>query len=149
MKFYPIISDKDVHFTGAIAQNGMETESLDLDSHLQSIGVNEIFIRSVSVQSKENLEWDVYLFGDNNFNNTDLDLDRFTDNFNFPLTSGLQIGGANQYYYPSPSNNIQIPYKDEDLTSKMHVGLVCRTAGGKSAGTAGQVVIRFMVDIVR
>lgn len=136
-------SDKDTHFTGALAQNAIEVESINFPSIWRTAGVNECIIEGLSIQSDQNLEWDVYIFTSSEFDNTDLDLDVMIDMFNFPTTAGKTIAGANQYYYPFPANNISIPYSDAENTGKLHVGLVNRSATGKNAGATGEIVIRF------
>lgn len=134
-------SDKDTHFSGALAQNAIEFENITFPSYW--IGIKECIIEGISIQSDQNLEWDVMLFSKSSAEDTDLDLDTFIDFFNFPSTSGKQIAGAGQYYYAFPANIMAIPYRDEDIKSQLHVGLVNRSATAKNAGATGEVKIRF------
>lgn len=140
-----IDSDKDTHFAGAIAQNAMEVESLDFPSDWADISLYSIIIESITIQSDQNLEWDVYLWTDGAVDETDLDTDKFLDYFNFPASSGKQVAGANQFYYAAPSNQMNIPYYDSDKASKLHVGLVNKSASSKNAGATGEVKLRFAV----
>ena len=140
-----IKSDKDTHFSGALAQNAAEVEALNFPTDWVTLGISDIIIESVSIQSDQNLEWDVMLFSTDGTTDTDLDLDTFTDFFNFATTSGKQIGAANQFYYSSPSNNLQIPYKNTQNRSKLHVALVNRSATGKNAGATGEFTVEFAV----
>lgn len=141
-------SDKDTHFTGALIQNAVEHENLDLPDDLATLEADEFIVESIIVQSKENLEWDVYLFANASNTNTDYDLDTFVDQTNFTVASGKRIAGANQYYYPTPV--MGIPYKITDPeTGKIHVALVNRSAGAKSAGAAGEIVIGIKLSPIR
>lgn len=144
-----VVSDKDSHFTGGIAQNAMETESISFPSDWGVLGLNECIVESVSIQADQNLEWDVYIWEGSEFNNADIDLDTFLDYFNFPTTSGKQIGATAQFYYASVANNVAIPYRDKDKTSKLHVGLVNRSATAKNAGATGEITIKFNVRPIR
>ena len=78
-----------------------------------------------------------------------LDLDTFLDYFNFPTTSGKQLGGTAQFYYASVSNNVAIPYRDNDKTSKLHISLVNRSATAKNAGATGEIVVKIAVRPIR
>lgn len=142
---YFIDSDKDTHFTGALIQNAIENESIAFPSILTDTGVHGLLIVGISVQADEQLDWDIILWGKSTFSSTDLDSDNFIDFFNFPTASGKRIAGANQYYWASPANNVEVFYKDLDNSGKLHVGLVNRNAGAKTAGAAGEIKIRFSV----
>lgn len=143
---YYLDSDKDTHFTGVLAQNAIENESIDFPDLMGGVGVTDIIIEGISIQSDQNLEWDIILWSDDSYNTTDLDTADMVDYFNFPAASGKQIAGANQYYYPLPANYISIPYRSKD--SKMHVGLINRSATAKNAGATGEVKVRFMIEPV-
>ena len=140
-----IKSDKDTHFSGALAQNAIEIEALDFPSDWQKINVTSIIIESISIMSDQNLEWDVLLFSTDGTTDTDLDIDSFTDFFNYATTSGKQAAGAGPFYYSSPSNNLQIPYKNAQNKSKLHVALVNRSATSKNAGATGEFTVEFVV----
>lgn len=135
-------TDKDTHFTSGLAQHAMETESVAFPSDWGTIGIDECIIESIVIQADQNLEWDIYIWSEAEVDNTDIDLDKFVDYANFPTTSGKQIGAANQFYYASPANNVKIPYKDQDHTQKIHVGLVNRSATAKNAGATGEIKLR-------
>ena len=144
-----IITDKDTHFTGALATNVVEHEDIDYPSDWGVLGLNEMIIESVSIQSDQNLEWDVFIWSGAENLNADLDLDTFLDYFNFPTTSGKQLGGTAQFYYASVSNNVAIPYRDNDKTSKLHISLVNRSATAKNAGATGEIVVKIAVRPIR
>ena len=133
------------NFTEALASDAIEIESLSLPDSWSKVELHEGIIESVTVQSKQNLEWDVFIFSSALGPTSDLDNDTFIDLFNFPKTEAIQIGGAGQYYCSSPSNHIAVPYKDQDLTSKLHIGLVNRGRIAKYAGVNGEVKIRIVM----
>lgn len=144
-----IRSDKDTHFTGALVQNAKEDESISFPGEISEIGVRELLITGASIQSDQNLEWDIFLWRNNNFDNTDLDIDGFVDFINFTAASGKQIAGAGQFYYPS-SSNMAIPYRvDYPSLSQIHCSLVNRSAAAKNAGATGEIAVEFMVRPVR
>lgn len=135
-----IDSDKDTHFTGAIAQNAMELEAIDLPADWQTAKIREIVIEGISIQADQNLEWDVFIFSKSTAEDADIDLDAFVDYTNYPTTSGKQIAGAGQFYYATA--DMEIPYVNLDHESKIIIGLVNRSATGKNAGATGEVKIR-------
>ncbi len=140
-----IKTDKDTHFTEARAQNTQEVESIDLTGITDAKQDRELKIEAISIQADQNLEWDVYFWSSNEFDNTDLDLDAFLFFVNFPATSQKQIAGAGQYYvddvvnmpYPMPTDN------------KIHISLCNRSVTAKNAGATGEVVVKLFVRAVR
>lgn len=135
----PIIfvrSLKGTHFTGAIAQNAQEAESIAIPDVRNT---NEFIIEAVSLQSDQQLDWDIFLWGTDGYDNTDLDLDFFVEFVSFATSDGKQIAGAGQFYYAS--SGLNIPYKDLDGTGELHLSLVNRNASAKNAGGTGEVVI--------
>jgi len=138
-------SDESSHFTGALVENAIELESIDFPSDWKTIGLGECIIESATVQSKQNLDWDLWIFSSSSGNSATLGDDGFIDGFSFPKTSGLRIAGANQYYYSSPSNHLAVPYYDEDRSSTIHIALINRSAVAKFTGATGEVKVRLMV----
>lgn len=132
--FYTLRSDKDTHFTGAIAQNAKE------DEDLTGLLGNKVRITGVSLQADENLSFRVIFWKTDGFDNTSLFLDRFCGEVTIDLpTNGYRIGGANQYYLDM--RGLDIDYEDEDASNELHVSLMCLTAAGKTAGAGGEVVL--------
>ncbi len=130
-----IRSDKDIHFTGAIAQNAREDENIATGMKSS----HELWIESITIISDQNLEFDLYFFSKDTFSNADLDLDAFIDVVNFPVSAAKQIAAAGSYYYTSAA--LSLPYKDLDATAELHISLVNRSATGKNAGATGEVVV--------
>lgn len=137
--FYTLRSDKDSHFTGAIAQNAKE------DENLTGLLGNKVRITGVSLQADENLSFRVVFWKTDGFEDADLDLDRFCGEVVIDLpTDGYQIAGANQYYLDM--RGLDIDYEDEDASNELHVSLMCLTAAGKTAGAGGEVVLEIFYE---
>ncbi len=137
--FQTLRSDKDTHFTGAIALNAKE------DEDLTGLLSNKIRIIGVSLQAKENLSFRAIFWKTDGFDNVDLDLDRFCGEVVIDLpTNGYQIAGANQYYLDM--RGLDLDYEDEDASNELHVSLMCLTAAGKTAAAAGEVVIEIYYE---
>lgn len=138
----PIIvkSDKDTHFSGSLATDAGEAESITGEMKTSS-GM----IESVSLQSDQNLAWDLYFFATDGHTDTDLDLDQNIGVVSFVAADGDQIAGSGQYYYSTSSSSQTFrpfPYVDEDNTNEMHTVLVNRDSTSKNAGATGEVVIK-------
>lgn len=133
-----IRSDKDTHFTGALAQNAGE------DENLTGLSVNSGMIENISLQADQNLDWDIYLYATDGFDDTDLDNDTLLGVVRFVASDGQQIGGSNQYYYSTVSSSYAFrpfQYIDDDGTNEIHVKLVNRNATAKNSGATGEVVL--------
>ena len=137
-------SDKDTHFTGGLAQNAGEFETLSRTSGNPYPASNRFIIEKIAVQSDQNLDWDVVLWSGAAADATDLDADLFVEYEAFATTAGKQIAGANQFYYAT--SGLSIPYIDGDVerrsnSPQVHVTLVNRNAAAKNAGATGEVVV--------
>jgi hypothetical protein len=129
-------TDKDLHFTGAIAQNTQETENLT------GLNSNRYKIIGVNIQSDQPLHYRLIFWGSNAFNNTDLDQDSFLDYVDLDMVAGgaaFQINGINQYYLNA--GDLQIVYEDYDITRQLHISLQNVSAIAKNAGATGEVQI--------
>ena len=134
--FYTLRTDKDSHFTGAIAQNATEEENLT------GLNTNKVRITSVAIQSDQQLDYRVILFNSDTFADTDLDADRYFADVELDLPSyGFRIAGAGQYYMVV--NGLSIDYEDLDASKELHVALQNLSATGKNAGATGEVVVLF------
>ena len=144
---HKIRSDKDTHFAGAIAQNASEEENLALPKGITGFGDHcKARLKTITLQSDENLNWEIMLFSSDTFANTDLDLDTFIGYWNFG-TGAVRIAGAGQFYYYIAG--LDVPYQDDDASGELHVALVNRSAATKTAGAAGEVVIEFGFEEMR
>ena len=140
-------SDKDLHFTGAIAQNAEERENIVLPQALGSANFRRARsrLKALRIISVENLAWEINLYGKDSFGSElDIDLMGFIARWAFQAADGLQIAGAGPYLYYI--DGLDIPYEDADATGELHVSLVNRSAAGKSAAAAGNIVVAFIFD---
>ena len=130
-----IDSDKDTHFTTAIAQNAIETEDLtDLTD-------NKITITGIAFQAKEALNYRLWVFDTDGFADTDLDVDQFNEYVDFDLSTNQgRIAGAGQYYFAQ--TGLSIDYEDEDATKELHIALQNLSAASKTAGADGAVKMK-------
>lgn len=132
--FYTLRSDKDTHFTTALAQNAQESENLT------GLASNKITIKEVSTQSDQNLDWDWFIFRTDGFEDVDLDLDSFGGEIYEDAISGSQIAGANQYYYDT--DELYKEHEDLDGTFELHLMLINRSAVAKIAGATGEIIVQ-------
>ena len=75
-----------------------------------------------------------------------MDLDAFQSRWTFVTADGIRYAGTGQYYYYI--DGLDIPYLDEDNSGELHLSLVNRSAGAKSAGSGGEVVVSITMQPV-
>lgn len=153
-KHLVIRSDKDTHFTGALAQNAGEEENIVLALYTAMaatrLGAIEpaksarLTIREITVISDENLAWEVQFYKSDDFANSDLDLDDFLFSHAFSASDGAQVGGTGAFYYNQ--TKLEGAYYDADGTGEIHIKLVNRSAASKSADAAGEVVVEVRAE---
>lgn len=143
---YSVVSDKDVHFTGEIVQNASEAENIALPAALDGVNGNARgIIRAVTLISDQGLDWELYFFGSDLFGEADLDADGYLGRCKFTAsTDGIQLGGSGSYYFYK--EGLEIPYLDADNSGELHVALVNRSAGAKTAGANGEVVVKLHIE---
>jgi len=138
---YAIRSDKDTHFSGALAQNAKEDENI-------SIPFSRGWITGIRVTSDENLAWEIQVFRTDGFDDANYDLDSFGGGYAFAAADGKQVAGAGPYYYAV--DGLGMYYVDKDVNAiaagELHIRLVNRSAAAKTAGSNGEAVVE--VDFV-
>ncbi len=139
--FEIIASDKDTHFTGAIAQNATEEENIAFPTEWSLIQCHKCEISNVSLESDQPLTWEVLFFATDAHGDTDLDLDRAVTSLTFSSADAKRIGGANQYRYNLDPATFPFTYIDEDRSSEFHISLINRDATAKNSGATGEVVL--------
>jgi hypothetical protein len=146
---FGIRSDKDTHFTTALATNAIDIEVLgDLDrfsaNRLPSLAVK---ICRISLWSDQNLAWDVALFRTSAGQpNADLDLDTMTDWVRFSASDAMQIAGAGAFRYTA--SGLFMVFDSSRSTGQINVGLINRDAVAKIAGALGEVVIEIEGEVL-
>jgi hypothetical protein len=143
-------TDKDVHFTGAIAQNAGENEDIVTNYHAK-----ECLLMSLSMIADQNLDYELHFWKDAQktgvFGTADIDSDRYLGFFSFPASGAKQVGeaGISSYYY---HQTLTSPFrlKDETTTTdrfNVHVRLMNRSATSKNAGATGEIVLCLHADL--
>lgn len=135
-------TDKDLHFTEAIALNAIEYEDIC------GLITSKVNIRGIYLQAKEAMLYTLWLWQDLGHANVDLDLDSNKDMINLDVgTSGKRIAVAGQYYLPL--TGLTVSYRDTENpcaagTFSLHCGLMVSSGAGKSAGAAGEIQMDFV-----
>jgi len=79
-KIQTVRSDKDVHFTGALAKNESEQENLT------GLISNKITIQGVSISAAQSLHFRLEFYSKDSFTDSDLDVDTFMGAVELDLT---------------------------------------------------------------
>ena len=135
---YTITTDKDTHFTEAIAKNGVERENL------VGLRTDRICIKRVTIQADQQLFFEVLFYGTDLFEEADLDDDRFVGSveLNLPIYGFTQT----EAQYRLDIDNLNIDYEDKDKTKELHVVLKNLSPTDKNLGATGKVKIEFLVE---
>jgi len=142
---YRLRTDKDVEFTGEIVQNAMESENIALPGTLDGInGTARCRIKAVTIISDENLQWELWFWANDLFQESNLDADRFVGKILFAAADGTRIAATGAYYYYQ--EDLDIAYEDLDKTGELHVSLINRSAAAKTAGAGGEIVVEFIME---
>jgi hypothetical protein len=135
-------SAEATQFTTAIAQNAGEQEDIQLTGGLAGVGGNALnLLLGLAIVSKENLAWEVMLFNKATGPNADPAIDSFIGRWTFTTGDSVQIGGTGLFYFYI--FGLEVPYRDEDYTGKLHVVLINRSAAAKTADANGYLTIKF------
>lgn len=138
-----VTTDKDTDFTGALAQNAAATANLAVP---QLPSDAQCRLKNIAIISDQQLAWEIWLWATTSFNTgiTDLDALYPFGRWSFDSSSGVQIAGTGPYYYYI--DGLDVPYMDSAKLSQLHVMLVNRSAASKSAGAAGEIVVKFCLE---
>lgn len=141
----PILTDKDLHFTGALATDAEERENIVLPAAI-SAGLHcRSRLRAIALISDQNLNWEIFLWGRDTFGDpADFDLNSFIGRWRFDQGDGVQIAGAGPFYYYV--DGLDVPYEDLDNSGELHISLVNRHATAKNAGATGEIVLKLVFD---
>lgn len=134
---YPIRSDKAVHFTGSIAQNGVEKESIG------TLRSNRVRITKTVIQADQALHFQLLLYSTADFDESDLDNDKLIGSMELDLSRYGYQQSTSQYRLDL---NKDIDYIDEDESLKIHCVLKNLSATAKAGGDTGEVVIEFLCE---
>lgn len=154
---YRVRTISTTHFTGALAQNAAAVENIDAATLTNTPGTagagltagkhTRCRVHGVRIISKENLAWELEFWGASVLGTpggTDIDKEFFFGKFGFLAADGSQATGDTFYHYYVPV--MEICYADVDMTGKIHLRLINRSAAGKSANAAGAIVVELEVE---
>jgi len=127
-----IETNKDTHFTESITQNNCENETI-------SVITNKYVINGISIQSKQPLNYRLLVWGSNNFNNSNLNTEKYIGCINLDLSTkeAFQINNENQYRLNI--ENLQLQYQDFQSTNNLYIGLMNLSPTTKQSGSNGEV----------
>ena len=137
-------SDKDTHFTTAIAANAYETEDLT------GLAGNSVDIKGIAIHSDQRLTWDVAFYSKDTFGAVNQDSDMLLGVVTVAnVASRIATLGADCALKANPASNSQyvayvaktIPYTDLDNTKQLHIALINRSGTTKTATVGGEVVV--------
>jgi hypothetical protein len=138
-RFYTIKSDKDTHFTGALAQYAKE------DEDIAGMLTNEGRITGIAIESDQQLHYKLLFWNKDTKANVDLDVDEFCGEVDLDLaTYGIQIAGTGQWYMDI--RGLHLDYSDADLTKELHISLMNMSVTAKNAGATGEVVAKITYE---
>ncbi len=136
---FRVRSDKDDHFTGALAQNASELEDIATQT-----GYKKFAIMEVAMISDQNLDWELWFWNKATADDADIDLDAFIGRVAIAAADQKQLG-ASGIYYANKELAMPIIYCDDDVTAvlapKLHMSLVNRSATAKNAGATGEIAV--------
>jgi len=125
-------TDKDTHFTEALAQYAKE------DENISGLLYNKSRIIGVGILSDQQLHYKLLLWFKDTFDDTDLDVDEYCAEIDLDIaTYGFQVGGTGQWYMDI--RNLHADYEDLDGTKELHASLINMSATSKNAGATGEV----------
>ncbi len=136
-------SDKDTHFTGALATDVAEEENISFNTDWATAGIQVAEVTNVSIESDQRLDWEVQFYAtDGQADTSDIDNDSFITSILFSGSDGKQNAATGQWKYDANPAFLPFSYIDEDNSSEWHITLVNRAGTAKNAGATGEVVIK-------
>lgn len=143
-KITPVTTEATSQFRLGLVTAAGENLSLDVNRHGVGIRVDSI-IRTMMIVSVQDLMWELWFWSKNTYNSSaNPDANLLIGTWLFGV-SGMQVGGAGLYHYYV--DGLYIPYRDLDQTGKIHMTLVNRSAGAKTAGDAGAVRVQLGLEM--
>lgn len=138
--FVVIETDKDTHFTGALAQYAKE------DENLTGLLADNIRITGIGILSDQQLKYKALFWYKDSFEDADLDLDEFCGEVELDIpTYGFQVGGAGTWYLDV--RNLHLDYIDSDASKELHISLINMSTTAKNAGATGEVKLFICYEI--
>lgn len=131
-----VASDKDSHFTGAIADGAHEFENIT------GLPSNVGQIEGIWLLAEEQLDWTVHFWSSDGADDADLDSDSWLGSVDLAGADAKRIVGASEgtWRYVAMLSE-PLAYFDADGTNELHVSLQPNGAA-KTAGATGEVRLR-------
>jgi len=135
---YTVSTDKDTQFTDELAKNSIERENIS------GLRENRVCVVKASVQSDQLLRYGLFLYATSDFEESDIDLDKFVSyiEFNLPLYGIQQTGGQ----YRMDVNGLEIDYIDESEAKQLHLVLKNLSPTTKNQGSTGEVKFDLIIE---
>ena len=127
-----IETNKDIHFTEEILTNNCENEILNLE-------ISKYVINGVSIQSKQPLNYRVLFYGSNDFNNININTEKYIGSVDLDLTQEPTFRINNENQYRLNSEDLKLQYKDFLYTNKLYISLMNLSNKSKQSGTNGEI----------
>jgi len=136
---YRVSSVDGDHFTDAIVANAAEAESFTLIGGRRG----RYRIRAAVVISSDNLAWEFWVYRTAGMRDLNPNLDVFCGRWGWQAINGEQVGAAGLWYYYI--DGLDIAIEDVSESGQIHLELVNRSAGAKTAFAAGG---RFRLELL-
>lgn len=141
-----IDSDKDTHFTSALALDAVEEEDISFPADWATAGIQKCVVKNVSILSDQALDWELQFYSTDAKSSTDADLDSIITTLEFAAADAKQNAGTGLYRYDLDPSTFPFNYIDNDSTSEFHLILANRDAVSKNAGGTGEIKIRITAE---
>lgn len=139
-EYFRVDSKKYVHFTDEIPQYSAEEENLILTD-------NRILIQNISLLSLQQLNYRVWLFGNDKFYSNDPDNIKLIEFMDFDLTNyGKQYRDTGLWSYAITDLNLL--YNDLDRSNSLHVAIENLSSTAKQAIT-GTLILQVVYKKVK
>jgi len=134
-----IQTDKYIHFTQELLQNQCENEILNLPT-------NKCVIDGITIQSKQPLNYKLIIFGNNYFNNSNMNIEKFIGSIDLNLTQSQTFRIDNSNQYRLNSEDLRIFYQDYNETNKLYISLMNMSTAPKVSGIDGDIQINIKIS---
>lgn len=135
-----VVTDSTADFTDALAVDAQEEENISFHTDWATCQIDKVEILNVSLQSEQNLWWELHLYNRDTQGDTDLDIDTHVTKFTFLQSDGRQSAGSGQWLYDLDPAVFPVSYVDLDNTSEYHLTLINKGPIAKLAGASGGAV---------
>ena len=134
-EYFRVDSKKDIHFTSEIVQHGSEEENLILTD-------NRILIQNITLLSLQQLNYRLWIYGNDRFYHSDPDNTKLIEFMEFDLPNyGKQYKNTGLWFYAITDLNLL--YNDLDRSNALHVAIENLSATPKQSVT-GTLILQIV-----